>query len=57
MNCSKKSSGLCKREECKGCFERSLASYKEKTKKGKLKIDCILEVDPRFIAGGSEKKI
>jgi hypothetical protein len=52
---------LCNDNECKFCYENSLASYKEKTKKGNLKINCWnIEKNngliPRNIAKNARKK-
>ena len=39
--CSKKT--MCNDDDCKICFERSFASFNDKTDNGKLKIDCWIE--------------
>lgn len=49
---------LCKKEDCKICFEKSLASFEDKTAKGKYKKDCLNEelLTPRDIFKCSNKK-
>ena len=32
---------ICGDKKCKMCFDKVFSSYKEKTKNGKLKIDCL----------------
>tara|TARA_Y100000310_G_scaffold273288_1_gene288692 strand:- start:681 stop:1307 length:627 start_codon:yes stop_codon:yes gene_type:complete len=39
-NCRPNQRKLCGKKECKICFEKSFASYKGRTKTGKLKVDC-----------------
>jgi very-short-patch-repair endonuclease len=38
--CKINSRNLCKEKDCQKCYEKSLASFKDLTKKGKLKIEC-----------------
>ena len=49
------SNKMCSNKDCKFCLEKSFASYQGKTKKGKLKKDCILDIDPREIFKGAHR--
>lgn len=58
--CSEPCNELCSKKDCNFCYERSLASYKGRTKNGKLKIACFdkekNDLVPRLILKGSSKK-
>jgi len=53
--------GLCNNENCDFCYTNSFGSFKGKTKKGKLKVDCWDsdkngDIKPRDINNGTHKK-
>lgn len=47
---------LCQNDNCQICFNKSFASYKGKTVKGKLKIECLINENPRNIFKSAHKK-
>jgi hypothetical protein len=56
--CSQK---ICNKEECTHCYNKSFASYENKTANGKLKVDCWHStknggLTPRDVSKGTKKK-
>jgi len=58
--CSIPSKKFCNDDKCNFCHNNSFASFSEKTKNGKLKIECLNNeqgnCNPRYISKGSSKK-